>query len=71
MAFGELFGFGGQFNLHPTAMACSGEGAVVATGNGKRIVGGLVSCHLGRVRRISGAGAVKLFSQETVVGRIE
>jgi hypothetical protein len=52
-------------------MACSGEGAVVATGNRKRIVGGLVSCHLGRAREISGAGAVKLFSQETVVGRIE
>jgi hypothetical protein len=50
VAFGELFGFGGQFNLHPTAVTCSGEGAVAATGDWKRVVGGLVSCHLGRER---------------------
>jgi hypothetical protein len=63
VAFGELFGFGGQFNLHPTAVTCSGEareGAVATTGDWKRVVGGLVSCHLGREREIS--DAVKLFS---------
>lgn len=63
MAFGELFGFRGQLNLYPTAVTCSGEarkGAVAATGDWKRVVGGLVSCHLGREREIS--GAVKLFS---------